>query len=128
MAQLLTGEDRVKHTPCGYVLLNSEFMVIVGNSETGDCILRHDIDGDYVISEVNASNPMYVTEETCESICRSKGVDGVIMTNSYLYLIRGDKVSAYAYTDTNKELMSFPFSYDVQYDGDIDDEAYGAED
>lgn len=110
-----------KFIRCGECEIGADVFDIVCDISSGDCVLRDDVNGDFVISEVTTLNPLFMSEKACEKIRTDLGVDGIIATDKYLYTIAGDTVSAREYSDTSKAVASFPFNYDVQYEGDIDE-------
>ena len=110
-----------KYVTCGTLKVGVGFSDILCDLSTGDLIFCDDINGNCVMSNMSVTDPICTKDSPAVSnILASTGADGVIMSESYLIILR-DGVAEYRdYVDATKIKHVVNYDLDIEYDHSID--------
>lgn len=106
---------------CGTLKESVGFSDIVCDITTGDLIFCDDVNGNCIMSNMSVTDPMYIDGSPAPmNIVNEMGLDGVIMSDSYLITLK-DGVAEYRdYSDAMKVMHRVEYDLDIEYDGELD--------
>ena len=106
---------------CGTLKVGLGFSDIVCDPSTGDLIFCDDINGNCIMSSMSITDPMNMENNSAalERLVADANADGVILSETYLIVLK-DFVAEYrAYGDNTKVVHRVEFDLDIVYDGEI---------
>lgn len=105
---------------CGMLKVSVGFSDIVCDTSTGDLIFCDDINGNCVMSNLSIVDPIPTDGSPAPAkIIESTGADGVIMSDTYLIILK-DGIAEYRdYADATKIIHTVNYDLDIVYDGEI---------
>jgi len=105
---------------CGTMKVSVGFSDIVCDPSTGDLIFCDDVMGNCVMSNLTIVDPIDVDgSPAVDKILADTKVDGVIMSESYLILLK-DGVAEYRdYSNATRIVHTVNFDLDIEYEGEI---------
>lgn len=109
-----------KFVTCGTLKVGLGFSDIVCDVTTGDLIFCDDVNGNCLMSNLAITDPICTEGSPApDNIINSTKADGVIMSESYLIILR-DGVAEYRdYANGTCVLHTVEYDLDIVYDGEI---------
>jgi hypothetical protein len=106
---------------CGSLKIGNGFSDIVCDPATGDLIFCDDINGNCVMSNMSITDPINTEySPAVDKIIESTGADGVIMSETYLIILKDFEAEYRDYTDPMQVLHKVSFDIDIVYEGEIE--------
>lgn len=105
------------YVTCGTLKLGNGFSDIVCDPTNGDLIFCDDINGNCLLSNMSITDPIDVTNsKAIDNILKSTGADGVIMSDTYLIVLKGTTAEYRDYSNASVVHHVVEFDTDIVYE------------
>lgn len=101
---------------CGKLKAGLGYSHIYCDVRTGDVVYDSDIMGACLFSNISVVDPLEVTDEVMDNIIKDCDADGVIMSETYLIVLKDNKAEFRKYDAATVVTMVVDYDLDMEYD------------